>query len=497
VSATFDMVRFWALAQPDRVAVRQGGRSWTYAELNAAVQESADAFLDLGLGAGEHVALEFEAAHSIHFATAVHALHRIDLLPVPIGASLPPETREAFRKRAMVDLALTGEGMARAEERLEESGGAHSPSTAVPLPPPGPLLERRLDSPAALCFTSGTSGEPRPALLTHGNFLWSAIASARNLGVREDDLWLCCLPTHHVGGLSILTRSAYYGTAVLFHDGFDAERVNHAIDEEGVTLLSLVPPLLERLLRARNGRPVPASFRAALIGGGPIPTALLEEAVAIGFRALPTYGLTEATSQVTTLSPREWPSGLGTAGKPLAFMEVRIRDESGRALGSEQEGEIAIRGPMVMAAYFEDRERDAASWDHRWLLTGDFGALDREGRLVLTDRREDRIVVGGENVHAAEVERAMADLPAVVEVCVVGVGAGAWGHDVAAAVVLAPGASLTLRGLRDHLAATLPSFQLPRRLAIVERLPRSPSGKLLRRVVRDYFLDQVPQEERA
>jgi acyl-CoA synthetase (AMP-forming)/AMP-acid ligase II len=130
-------------------------------------------------------------------------------------------------------------------------------------------------------------------------------------------------------------------------------------------------------------------------------------------------------------------------------------------------------------------------------LTGDFGALDREGRLVLTDRREDRIVVGGENVHAAEVERAMADLPAVVEVCVVGVGAGAWGHDVAAAVVLAPGASLTLRGLRDHLAATLPSFQLPRRLAIVERLPRSPSGKLLRRVVRDYFLDQVPQEERA
>jgi O-succinylbenzoic acid--CoA ligase len=151
-------------------------------------------------------------------------------------------------------------------------------------------------------------------VLTHGNFFWSALASARNLGVRAGDLWLSCLPLHHVGGLSILTRSAYYGTGVLLHDRFDPERVLDAIDRQGVTLVSLVPPLLERLLRARGGRIFPTTLRAALVGGGPCPPELLMEAAELRLKALPTYGLTEAASQVTTLSPREWPAGLDTAG---------------------------------------------------------------------------------------------------------------------------------------------------------------------------------------
>jgi len=179
------------------------------------------------------------------------------------------------------------------------------------------------------------------------------------------------------------------------------------------------------------------------------------EAAELRLKALPTYGLTEAASQVTTLSPREWPAGLDTAGRPLPFVKVEIRDERGQRAPRGVEGEIVVGGPTVMAAYFEEREKDAEAWDGRWLKTGDIGLLDAAGRLVVLDRRSDRVVVGGENVSPAEVERVLRSHPAVLEIAVAGIPAGAWGHDVAAAVVLRPGATVTLNELRDHAMATL------------------------------------------
>ena len=491
MSSTHDPVQFWSHVDPGRAAVRRAGRTWTYRELDAAVQESADALFDHGLGAGEHVSLEFDPSHAMSFVVAWHATHRIDLLAVPISAQLTADERQALRQRAMVDLALTSEAV---ESELEASQGTVSTSH-VP-PPSTPILERRLDLPAALCFTSGTTGEPRGAVLTHGNFFWSALASARNLGVRAGDLWLSCLPLHHVAGLSILTRSAYYGTEILLHDRFDADAVNDAIDRERVTLLSLVPTMLERLLAARGGRVFPETVRAALIGGGPIPTALLEEAAAQGLRALPTYGLTEATSQVATLSLREWPQGLASAGRPLAFTHVEVRDPDGRAVVEPgEEGEIVVRGPTVMAAYYGSREADAEAWDGKWLRTGDMGAWDEAGRLVVLDRRADRMVVSGENVSPAEVERVLRLHPSVRDVAVVGLPAGARGHEIAAAVLLREGMDVSLDELRRHAGATLSDFKLPRRLAIAEELPKSASGKLLRSTLRDWFLAEMSPKE--
>ncbi len=356
---------------------------------------------------------------------------------------------------------------------------------------------RRLDYPASFCFTSGTGGEPRGVVLTHGNFFWSALGSARNLGVRPKDLWLSCLPLHHVGGLSILTRSAYYGTAALLHDRFDADAVNEAIDSQGVTLLSLVPPMLERLLRARRGRLVPTSVRAALVGGGPIPVQLLEEAAEIRLRALPTYGLTEATSQVTTLSLREWPVGLASAGRPLPFVQVELRDPSGQPVQRGEEGEIFVRGPTVMAAYFEDRDAEATAWQGRWLKTGDVGVWDPAGRLVVLDRRLDRITVGGENVSPREVERVLLEHSEIADACVVGIPSGSWGHEVAAAIVLRGVRGLSLEELREYAGASLSPFKIPRRLLVLGEIPRGAAGKPLRRVVRDRFRDEVLEEKPA
>jgi o-succinylbenzoate---CoA ligase len=483
--STWDPVSFWARTRPDRLALRMGEESWTYGRLEEAVSEAALSFFAQGLVSGEHVSVEFGAEEGLHFATTIHALHRAELLPVPIGPRLTEPERVVMRQRAHVDFALTATPLPAPE--------AKSRARAVkPV-----LFERRLDAPAAVCFTSGTEGSPRAVILTHANFLWSALASARNLGVREEDVWLSCLPLHHIGGLSVLTRSAYYGTAVLIHERFDSGAVNRAIDEDGVTLVSLVPPMLERLIDSRGGRPFPKSLRAALVGGGPAPASLLRAAADRGLVALPTYGMTETTSQVTTLSPREWPEGLSTVGRPLPFVRLEVRDPGGRALGPGEEGEIFVRGPMVVEGYFDDPERNAAAFPRRWFRTGDFGAWDEAGRLRILDRREDRMVVGGENVSAREVEEALGRHPAVAEVCVVALPAGSWGHEVAAVVACRPGGKVTLEELREFAGRSLAAHKLPRVLRVVDALPRNSAGKLSRGEIRSRLAEEMAEKNRA
>jgi O-succinylbenzoic acid--CoA ligase len=485
VSETHDPIRFWSIVQPNRLALKTDRHAWTYLELEVAVAAATGALLARGLDAGEHVALEFPPEEGALFLVTFFAAQRLGLLPVVIGSGATAAERERMRSRAQTDFVLAVDDLAAA---AAEAVDAMAPPHAEP-------EARRLDAPAAIVFTSGTSGAPRAVVLTHGNFLWSAVASARNLGVAANDRWLCCMPLHHVGGLSIPLRGAAYGTTTILHPRFDADAVNHAIDEEGITLLSLVPTMLSRLLRARGDRPFPPALRAALIGGAPAPVALLEEAAARRLRALPTYGLTEAASQVTTLSPAGWPRGLATAGTPLPFTRIEIHDAAGRALPFGEEGEIVVKGPTVMAGYFGEPDVDAGALRGRWLHTGDIGALDSEGRLRVLDRRLDRIVTGGENVSPLEVERVLESHAAVAEACVVGLPSTEWGQEVAALVALRPGTSIGLDELRAHVAASLASFKLPRHAMIVTALPRSEGGKLLRSVARDRFLDEMAKQK--
>ena len=244
-----------------------------------------------------------------------------------------------------------------------------------------------LDATAIVVHTSGTTSGPRAVELTYGNWLWSALGSAAALGVARDDAWLCTLPLSHVGGLSILVRSAIYATSVVLHERFDAEAAADEIATRA-TLVSVVPTTLARLLDA--GLRHPPRLRAALVGGAPITAALLERAAAAGVPTVSTYGLTEACSQVTT------------GGPPLFCTRVRI----GHAR------EILVAGPTVAPG---------ALHDDGWLHTGDEGTLDDDGNLTVTGRAGDTIITGGENVAPAEVEAVLESHPAVAEAAVHGV----------------------------------------------------------------------------
>ncbi|HEY9448148.1 MAG TPA: o-succinylbenzoate--CoA ligase, partial [Gemmatimonadaceae bacterium] len=350
-----------------------------------------------------------------------------------------------------------------------------------------PLRDRTdPDDPLAILYTSGTTGAPKGAVLTWSNFWWSAMGSALNLGIQENDRWLAPLPLFHVGGLSVLTRSAMYGTAAVLHDGFDVERVSAALDDERITLVSLVPTMLHRLLEVRGDRPSPASLRCVLLGGGPAPRALLERCAALGVPVSQTYGLTECCSQVATLAPRDALRKLGSAGRPLYPNELRVVDDAGGDPLPGEGGEILVRGPIVTAGYWNRPDATERAFMDGWFRTGDFGTLDHEGYLYVLDRRDDLIVTGGENVYPAEVEGVLLAHPCVAEAAVIGESDAEWGQRVVAVVRLAEGADPEAADqLQAHCRASLAAYKVPREVRVSEvPLPRTASGKVRRHSLR-------------
>ena len=318
-----------------------------------------------------------------------------------------------------------------------------APTTVVTEAGPVPRAGGRPveDGDALVVATSGTTGEPRGVVLTHDAVRASAEASSAGLDVDpRRDAWLACLPLAHVGGLSVVTRALHTGVDVVVHDGFDADRVAAAVDDDGVTLVSLVPAVLSRL----DVRP----FRVVLLGGSAIPDDRPANTVA-------TYGSTETGS------------GVVYDGRALDGVELRAVD-----------GEIHVRGPMLLRAY---RDGTDPKDEDGWLATGDAGDLDDDGTLRIHGRMGDLIITGGENVWPVPVERLLRARPDVADVAVIGRPDDEWGQAVTAVVEPAdPAAPPVLQTLRDTVAADLPGYCAPRRLELVDRLPRTAIGKIRR-----------------
>ncbi len=426
-----------ARLHPRRIALVDPGGEIGYAELRARAGAVAAALAERGVGAGDPVAIDAPAG--IVHAVALHGA----ILAGAVAQSLPASGRDG------VDVA-PGTHYIEAGDVVRAVAGAGA----------WPAIRRAPRAPLTRVLSSGTTGAPKPVELTAANHLWSALASALRLGVEADDRWLCCLPLNHVGGLTILLRSALYGTAAEIHPGFDLERVAAALASGRISIVSLVPTQLVRLLDAGAAIERP---RLLLVGGGPLPADALAAAIQRGATVVGTYGLTEACSQVCTLAPSEAHAHPGSVGRPLLGVEVRIED-----------GQILVRGPNVAPA--------AADADG-WLRSGDLGRLDGDGFLRLAGRREDLIVSGGENVRPERVEAALRSLPGVADAAVVGVADREWGERVEAHVVLAAGAEPSTAELLERARAVLARHELPKRIHFRAELPRTATGKLQRRLL--------------
>jgi len=498
---TTDWLRARARISPEALALVSDGRQWRFDELDALASALAGHLWAEGARPGDHVAVLLP--NTLAAVVAPFALARLGAVMAPLNTRLPAGEVAWQVARADASALLVCEcteaqatGVPPAVRRLALPADAaafdawaRARPPAPPLPPPPSDLNRV----QAIIFTSGTTGYAKGAMVTFANHFWSAVGSAFRLGVHPHDRWLACLPLYHVGGLAILFRSCLYGTAVVLHDGFDVAAVRHSLRHEGVTLVSLVPTILVRLLHEGFvGNEAPA-LRLVLLGGAAAPAALLTEARAAGVPVAVTYGLTEAASQVATLLPAGAAAKPGSTGRPLLFTDVAIADEDGRTLPPNTPGEIVVAGPTVMAGYYRDEAATAAALRDSRLHTGDIGLLDADGDLWLLDRRADLIVSGGENVYPAEVERVLREHPAVALAAVVGLPHPEWGQQVAAAVVLRRPGAATVEELLAHCRARLAGYKRPRRLLLVDELPQTASGKIQRRLVATAWPTEEPE----
>ncbi|MBV9282729.1 MAG: o-succinylbenzoate--CoA ligase [Chloroflexi bacterium] len=479
-----DWLRRRAGLTPERPALLFGDQVWTWAELDRRVDRLAGALADLGAGRESRVGALLR--NGPRYVELVHALMRLGSTIMPLNTRLTAAEIAWQVEDVRAGLLIHDEHYEGVARSLQVSGlrtvplesvGRRKPEGTDDEPPAG------LSSVHAIMYTSGTTGRPKGAMLTYGNHWWSALASARNLGMREEDRWLLCLPMFHIGGLTILLRGVLYGMPVVLHPSFDEREVNRAIDG-GVTIVSLVPTMLQRVLDIRRQTPLPSTLRCVLLGGGPAGPSLLEACRERGVPVVQTYGLTETASQVATLAPADALRKLGSAGKALSGTEIRIERE-GLPLPAWEVGEIVVRGPTVMAGYFGRPDATQRALRDGWLHTGDLGYVDSEGYLYVVDRRDDLIITGGENVYPSEVEAVLLAHPAVEMALVVGIPDETWGQTVAAAVKLKEGAAAGASELLALCRERLAGYKVPRRLRFVDDLPRTASGKLLRWRVRD------------
>lgn len=385
------MIESLRQTDPERLFLKAGDRAWTYGETSAEVER------------------------------------RLADDPVVIRPNLRPES--VFEILAGIS-----------------GGGAVllGPSDAAPLV--------SLDGADLVVFTSGTSGSPKGVRLLRGNLEAACRASAAHLGHDESDTWLLAMPLSHVGGVSILVRSAFAGGSVRLLSGFDESSFSAALHGD-VTVVSVVPAMLRKVV---SHDPGPYSgLRAVLVGGGPIPDGLLERAASCGLPVLPTYGMTETFGQVATLRPG---AELDRKAHPLPGIEARICPD----------GRIALKGPQVSPGYLGEPDRVDP-----WLVTNDLGRIDADGALRVLGRADTLIITGGENVDPGRVEVEVETLDGVDEVVVVGVPDETWGEVLTAvyAGVARPEA------LRTALASHLPRHMVPTRWLSVGAVPRTPLGK--------------------
>jgi malonyl-CoA/methylmalonyl-CoA synthetase len=325
-----------------------------------------------------------------------------------------------------------------------------------------------LDATAIVVHTSGSTGAPRPIGLTYGNWLWSALGSAAALGVDPADRWLCTLPLTHVGGLSILLRSAIYATGVVLHERFDAEAVLAEAEDPATTLLFGVPTMYTRLAEAPGAERL-AGLRLCVSGSAPLgPDLHRRVRERTGQVVLERYGMTETVMLVS--NPHDGERRPGTVGLPLPGVELRLEPAS---------GEILVRGPNVFAGYWRRPDADAEAFTpDGWFRTGDVGACDDDGYLRIVGRAKELIITGGYNVYPREVEDVLRAHPSVADVAVAGTPTPEWGETVTAYVE--PGDGFDADALAAWAADQLAPYKRPRLVYAVAALPRNALGKVVR-----------------
>jgi acyl-CoA synthetase (AMP-forming)/AMP-acid ligase II len=485
---------------PDRPCLVWGDETITYGELDRRAARTAAGLARLGVGRDDVVAVLLY--NCPEFLETMFAVARVGAIFMPMNWRLAGEEVAYIAGHAGAALVVSEpELVPLAEAARRDLSGV--PVVGVGGTAPGWTAFESLreggeapglaavagDDVHRLMYTSGTTARPKGVMITYANLYWKNVAHVVEFGVTGADTGLACGPLYHVGALDLTTTTVLYaGGTVEIHRKFEAERALDALERRGVSCVWLAPAMVNQILAhpSLEGRDL-SGVRLIIDGGEKMPLPLIERLL----RAFPgawfadAYGLTETVSGDTFLDKRATTAKLGSVGKPCLHLEVAIWDEHDRPVGPDALGEIVLRGPKVFKGYWKDAEATAAAFRGGWFHTGDIGYLDPENFLYVVDRKKDMIISGGENIASPEVERVLYEHPAVLEAAIVGRADPRWGEVPVAFVVRRPGAAATEGELREFCLAHLARFKAPRAVHFVEALPRNPSGKVLKRVLRE------------
>jgi long-chain acyl-CoA synthetase len=448
-----------AAAHGEKPALWFEGRSISYSELDGAARAAERALAERGVGPGGRVAVKLP--NSPAYVAALFGALRRGAIVVPLNVLLaPPEIDERIAASSPVAVV---------DDELPTSGAGESA-----------IAERDSDDPAVLLFTSGTSGSPKGAILTHGGILAAARNAADALALGPDDVVLGAAPFSHVLGLSTgIVSTLLAGGAVSIVGRFEPEQTLATMTETRTTVLLGVPTMCIALCQAARGARELPPVRIAHVGGAAVPEGVARDfEQAFGGQVVEGYGLTELSGIATTF-PVGRSRKPGSVGVPLGSTELAIRDAD-----PEGVGEVVFRGPSVIPGYWNDPDATASAIDAAgWLATGDIGRVDDDGDLYLVDRKTELIIRGGYNVYPREVEEALYAHPDVLQAAVVGVPDAMLGEEVAAVVVRRPGATVTAEELEAWSRERVARYKVPRRIAFVDDLPTGPTGKILKRAI--------------
>ena len=485
-------IRYHASRTPDRTAIIFKEQRITYAEFLRRVETTAGFLSARGIGPEDVVAVFMR--NSAAFLEIAFAVSHIGAIFLPINFRLATDEVRYITESAGAKLLFADGEFAAVVKALPSmilvDEPAQSNSTVLTAgAKPTAIHVRKPDDLFRLMYTSGTTDRPKSVMHTYGNFYWKCADHVLSLGLRHENRLLVTGPLYHVGAFDLPGIAVLWVGGMLYvHRDFDPAQVLASIEKERLTGAWLAPVMLSGLLTYPDRERYDVTSLAWVIGGGErTPEARIRAFSDYfkGGRYIDAYGLTESCSGDTLMEAGREIEKIGSVGRALAHLEIEIRADSGSKLPVNATGEICLRGPKITRGYWKDAKNTATSFYGDWFRTGDVGHLDAEGFLYLTDRKKDMIISGGENIASSEVERVIYQMPGVREVAVIGVPDPKWGERPVAVVVMTPDETLTYDALAAHCRAHLAGFKVPKELLILEQLPRNPSGKVLKRVLRD------------
>lgn len=491
VNFELDWLKRWNQYAPRSIAIQDGetGRTISYAQLFEAACSGASFLKDkYHIGKGDRIALL--ATNELESVFLFFALHRLGATLVPINYRLTKREVDHILQDSEPSLIIAQEAFwplldGHPQPKLLLQGPRSFADSVLHGEPTHKSYDSEEETAALLMYTSGTTGNPKGALLSHRMLFWNSINTSLRLNISQSDSTVIFLPFFHTGGWNVLTTPFLHrGAKVIFLKKFDAEQILKISSDEKCTLLFGVPTTMEMMARSPLFEKIDlASLRYAIVGGEPMPLQAIQTWNEKNVPIRQGYGLTEFGPNVFSLNEEDAVRKMGSIGFPNFYIETRVVDDAGRELPDGEIGELILKGPMTMTGYYKNPAATAETIRDGWLYTGDLVRKDNEGYFYVVGRKKDMFISGGENVYPPEVEQVLRLLPQLSEVAVVGVPDEKWGE--VGKAFLVKKTEISVEEIQEHCRRNLAKFKIPRHFAFLDSLPKGDSGKILKRKLQE------------